>query len=552
MKEINMNEIKCPNCKQVITVNETFYSSILEQVRSHEFEKEIDNHAKLIEKEKMNELELLKANDEAKWQTLLSNSNQEIEQLKSKVSEAENLKLLAIKNKESESNELITRLQEELKNNEKNQKLDKEAALNLAKANAETQLQQSLSDSKQEIEKLKSQVSASENLKLLAIKDKESESKELITKLQEELKNNEKNQKLEKEAALNLAKANAETQLQQSLSDSKQEIEKLKSQVSAAENLKLLAIKNTESQNKDIIYQKEAVINNLQAEIENSITNKKLEINLIEDSYKTQLKVKDGEIDFYKDHKAKLSTKMIGESLESHCEYEFNRLRATGFQSAEFSKDNDSTSGSKGDYIFKDYTDNGTEFISIMFEMKNEMETTATKKKNEDFLKELDKDRNEKNCEYAILVSLLESDNELYNTGIVDVSHKYKKMYVIRPQFFIPIITLLRNGALNSVQFKEELALIKEQNIDITNFEDDIKEFQGKFSRNYDLASKKFSTAIKEIDKTIDSLIKTKESLLSSESHLRLANNKAQDLSIKKLTKKNETMSQKFKELENN
>ena len=450
-----MNEIKCPNCKEVITVNESFYSSIVEQVRSQEFTKEIDNRAKLIEKEK-------------------------------------------------------------------------EAALNVVKANAETKLQQSLSDSEQKIEKLKSQIIEIEKLKLITIKNKESE----------------------KEAALSLAKANAEAQLQQSLSDSKQEIEKLKSKVSEVENLKLLAIQNKESESKDIIYQKEAEINNLQAKIENSITNKKLEINLIEDNYKTQLKVKDGEIDFYKDHKAKLSTKMIGESLESHCEYQFNSLRATGFQSAEFSKDNDSSSGSKGDYIFKDYSENGTEFISIMFEMKNEMETTATKKKNEDFLKELDKDRNEKKCEYAILVSLLEIDNELYNTGIVDMSHKYEKMYVIRPQFFIQIITLLRNGALNSIKFKEELALIKGQNIDITNFEDDIKDFQGKFSRNYDLASKKFGVAIKEIDKTIDSLIKTKESLLSSESNLRLANNKAQDLSIKKLTKNNETMSQKFKELD--
>jgi hypothetical protein len=545
-----MNEIKCPNCKEVITVNESFYSSIVEQVRSQEFTKEIDNRAKLIEKEKEAALNVVKANAETKLQQSLSDSEQKIEKLKSQVIEAENLKLLAIKDKESESKELITKLQEQLKNSEKNAELEKGAALDLVKANAETKLQQSLSDSKQQIEKLKSEVSEAENVKLLAIKDKESESKELITKLQEELKNNEKNQKLEKEAALNLAKANAEAQLQQSLSDSKQEIEKLKSQVSAAENLKLLAIKDKESESKDIIYQKEAEINNLQATIENSNNNKKLEITLLEDSYKIELKNKDEQINFYKDHKAKLSTKMVGESLESHCEYEFNRLRPTGFQSAEFSKDNDSTSGSKGDYIFRDYSEKGTEFISIMFEMKNEMETTATKKKNEDFLKELDKDRNEKKCEYAILVSLLEIDNELYNTGIVDMSHKYEKMYVIRPQFFIQIITLLRNGALHSIKFKEELALIKGQNIDITNFEDDIKDFQGKFSRNYDLASKKFGVAIKEIDKTIDSLIKTKESLLSSESNLRLANNKAQDLSIKKLTKNNETMSQKFKELD--
>ena len=544
-----MNEIKCPNCQQVITVNETFYSSILEQVRSHEFEKDVENHTKLIEKEKINELELSKANAEAQLQQSLSESKQQIAKLESQVNEAENLKLLAIQNKEAESKELITKLQEEIKNNEKNQKLEKEGALNIAKANAEAQLQQSLSESKQQIAKLESQIKEAENLKLLAIQNKESESKELITKLQEQLKNNEKNQQLDKDAALNLAKANAETQLQQSLSESKWKIAKLESQVNEAENLRLLAIQNKEAESKDIIYQKESEINNLKAEIESSITNKKLEITLIEDGHKNELKMKEQQIDFYKDHKAKLSTKMMGETLELHCEYEFNRLRPTGFQSAKFFKDNDSKNGSKGDYIFKDYSDN-TEFISIMFEMKNEMETTATKKKNEDFLKELDKDRNEKNCEYAILVSLLESDNELYNTGIVDVSHIYKKMYVIRPQFFIPIITLLRNGALNSIKFKEELALIKEQNIDITNFEDDIKDFQGNFSRNYDLASRKFGDAIKEIDKTIVSLNKTKDALMSSENNLRLANNKAQDLSIKKLTKNNDTMSQKFKELE--
>ena len=240
---------------------------------------------------------------------------------------------------------------------------------------------------------------------------------------------------------------------------------------------------------------------------------------------------------------------MLGETLEQHCEIEFNKLRATGFQNAYFEKDNDAKTGSKGDYIFRESTSEGVEFISIMFEMKNEMDTTATKKKNEDFLKELDKDRNEKGCEYAILVSLLESDNELYNNGIVDMSYKYPKMYVIRPQFFIPIITLLRNAATNSIKYKEQLIEYKNQNIDISNFERDMMEFKDKFSYNYDLASRKFQTAISEIDKTIDHLIKTKEALLSSENNLRLANNKAQDLSIKKLVKNNPTMAQKFEEL---
>ena len=241
---------------------------------------------------------------------------------------------------------------------------------------------------------------------------------------------------------------------------------------------------------------------------------------------------------------------MVGESLEQHCEIEFNKLRATGFQNAYFEKDNDARTGSKGDYIYREADEDGTEFISIMFEMKNEMDATATKKKNEDFFKELDKDRREKNCEYAVLVSMLESESELYNTGIVDVSYRYPKMYVIRPQFFIPIITLLRNAAQNSLEYRKELSVIKTQNIDISNFENDLNEFKDKFSRNYRLASEKFKKAIEEIDKTIDHLQKTKEALMSSENNLRLANNKAEDLSIKRLTRNNPTMAAKFAELD--
>jgi len=249
--------------------------------------------------------------------------------------------------------------------------------------------------------------------------------------------------------------------------------------------------------------------------------------------------------------KARLSTKMVGETLEQHCETEFNRIRATAFPKAYFEKDNDARTGSKGDYIFRDSDESDTEIVSIMFEMKNENDETATKKKNEDFLKELDKDRNEKQCEYAVLVSLLEPDSELYNSGIVDVSHRYQKMYVIRPQFFIPIITLLRNAAQNSLKYKTELAIVKAQNVDITNFESELDEFRTGFARNYELASKKFKTAIQEIDKTIDHLQKTKDALLGSENNLRLANNKADDLTVKKLTKKNPTMAEKFAELKN-
>ena len=266
----------------------------------------------------------------------------------------------------------------------------------------------------------------------------------------------------------------------------------------------------------------------------------------IKEKYETEIRFKDDEISRLKDYKLKLSTKMVGESLEQHCETEFNRLRATGFQKAYFEKDNDAKSGSKGDFIYRDYDTNGGEFISIMFEMKNETDTTSSKKKNTDFLKELDKDRREKACEYAVLVSLLEPENELYNTGIVDMSHHFEKMYVVRPQFFIPIITLLRNAALNSLEYRNELAMIKAQNIDISNFEAEMNDFKDKFSKNFRLASEKFHKAIEEIDKTIDHLQKTKEALLSSENNLRLANNKAEDLSIKRLTKNNPTMQAKF------
>ena len=269
----------------------------------------------------------------------------------------------------------------------------------------------------------------------------------------------------------------------------------------------------------------------------------------LKDKYETQLKDRDEYIERLKDLKAKLSTKMVGETLEQHCDIEFNKIRATAFPNAYFEKDNDAKTGSKADFIFRDYDENGTEVVSIVFEMKNESDTTATKKKNEDFFKELDKDRGEKGCEYAILVSLLESESELYNSGIVDVSHRYSKMYVIRPQFFVPMITLLRNAALGSLEYKNELALVRSQNVDVTNFESDLEAFKSAFARNYDLASRKFQTAIDEIDKSIEHLQKTKDALLGTDRNLRLANNKAQDVTVKKLTKNNPTMSQKFKDL---
>lgn len=329
------------------------------------------------------------------------------------------------------------------------------------------------------------------------------------------------------------------------------ENERLKSQIQADEQNRQLAVGTALAAQKDELFEKDRQIMRLQSSLSEAQKDAALQMQAVKQNFAVQLKAKDETIEFYKDLKARMSTKMIGETLERHCETEFNRLRATAFQNAYFEKDNDAKSGSKGDYIFRESTPDGTEFISVMFEMKNEADATSTKHKNEDFFKELDKDRTEKNCEYAVLVSMLEADSELYNTGIVDVSHKYPKMYVIRPQFFIPIITLLRNAALNSVHYRRQVAELKNQNVDISNFEAEMNEFKDKFGRNYELASKKFQTAIDEIDKTIDHLQKTKEALLSSENNLRLANNKAQDLSVKRLTRGNPTMQKKFEDLKN-
>lgn len=317
------------------------------------------------------------------------------------------------------------------------------------------------------------------------------------------------------------------------------DIAKLQAKIESAETEKKLAV--NEALNK---VEKER--DELASEVKLKESEKKLLESSLKETYEEKLRSKDETIDYYKDLKTKLSTKMVGETLEQHCEIEFNKLRATAFQNAHFEKDNDASTGSKGDYIYRESDEHDNEIISIMFDMKNEGDETATKKKNDDFLKELDKDRDEKKCEYAVLVSLLECENELYNAGIVDVSHKYSKMYVVRPQFFIPIITLLRNAATKSLKYKSELALVRAQNIDVSNFEKNINDFKEGFARNYGLASQKFKTAIAEIDKTIDHLQKTKDALLSSENNLRIANNRAEDLTIKKLTRGNPTMAAKF------
>lgn len=365
-----------------------------------------------------------------------------------------------------------------------------------------------------------------------------------------ELQEREKQIIREKDGELSLLKIQAQMDKEKSARELMREIDRLKAQVQSSEQAQTIAVNNAVTAQKDKLVEKDKEILQLKNLLKDAEKDNRLQAQSLKENFQIQLRAKDTEIAFYKDLKTKMSTKMVGETLEQHCEVEFNKLRAGAFQNAYFEKDNDARTGSKGDYIFRESTSEGIEFISIMFEMKNEMDTTANKHKNEDFLKELDRDRNEKGCEYAVLVSLLEADNELYNTGIVDVSHKYPKMYVIRPQFFISMITLLRNAALNSVQYRRQLAEYKNQNIDISHFEEDINDFKEKFGRNYQLASDKFRKAIEEIDKTIDHLQKTKDALLSSENNLRLANNKAQDLTVKRLTRGNPTMAKKFAELE--
>ena len=438
-----MNEIKCPHCQTVFTIDENSYADIVSQVRNKEFAEDVHKQLEFAKKQFETEKALAKEQEKRLYDEERANFEQKILSLE-----------LALKNADVKEEKNV---QEALH--------QKEKEFNALQA---------------ELDQLKQQLQFKEV--------------ELSQKFQEDLHAKER-----------------------TILELKQEKE---------------------------LQQKEQ-------EVQQTALKEKYELELRskKDQFELELKAKDEAIAFYKDFKAKQSTKMVGESLEQHCEIEFNRLRMTAFPRAEFGKDNDAKTGSKGDYIYREYDENGIEILSIMFEMKNENDETATKKKNEHFFKELDKDRHEKQCEYAILVSLLEADNELYNTGIVDVSYHYPKMYVVRPQFFIPIITLLRNAALNSLQYKRELALMRDQHIDITHFEEDLETFKKGFARNYELASKKFQSAIDEIDKTIKSLEKTKAALLSSENNLRLANNKAEDLTVKKLVKNNPTMKQRFEEL---
>lgn len=414
---------------------------------------------------------------------------------------------------------------------------EKRDAVELARSQVAGELQQAAAAKDVEIRELKTRLEASEVERRLSV----TEALAKVEKDRDALANQLRQVQREQEAAAALARAQQEQALQQVAAAKDTEIQNLKAKLDAATVTQKLALT-------DAVRAVEQERDQLKSHLDQAALEKQLAEQSLKDKYETQIKDRDDMIERLKDLKARLSTKMVGETLEQHCETEFNRIRATAFPRAYFEKDNDARTGSKGDFIFRDANEAGTEIVSIMFEMKNENDATASKKKNEDFLKELDKDRTEKGCEYAVLVTLLEAESELYNTGIVDVSWRYPKMYVVRPQFFIPIITLLRNAALNALAYKTELALVKAQNVDITNFEDELEAFKTGFARNYELASSKFKTAIDEIDKTIAHLQKTKDALLGSENNLRLANNKAQDVTIKKLTRKNPTMAAKFAE----
>lgn len=415
---------------------------------------------------------------------------------------------------------------------------DKRNAVELAQAKAASELQTAAAAKDAEIQQLKASLEAGEVARKLAV----SEALGAVEKERDALANELEQARQDKRAAAELAQAKHASELERGAAAKDAEIQTLKAKLDAIEVAQRLAVSEAVSA---VEKERDEFKSGLgRAELEKQLAEKSLR-----DKYETQIKDRDDAIERLRDMKARLSTKMVGETLEQHCETEFNRIRAMAFPRAYFEKDNDARTGSKGDYVFRDADDAGTEIVSIMFEMKNESDRTATKNRNEDFLKELDKDRTEKGCEYAVLVSLLEPDSELYNTGIVDVFHRYPKMYVVRPQFFLPIITLLRNAAMNSLKYKSELALVKAQNIDVTKFESELETFKNAFARNFDLAHGHFQKAIAEIDKSIDHLQKTKEALLGTDRNLRLANDKAQDVTIKKLTRGNPTMAAKFTEL---
>lgn len=535
-----MNELKCPKCGTVFKIDENDYESILSQVRNDEFNKLVLEKERQYKNEKESELKIIKTELDREHFLEITQKDKEIEDLKNKlnvqheknISEIENVKIKTLASSKDEVNQLeleLANLRKELENNK-----DKYEAT-LSKINEQKNL---------EVENIKSATETRYNKEI-----KELELK--VSNLQHDLASNKSQYdseiskiKSEKELEVKNVKSDTENLYNEEINNLKLKISNLEGDIKLKDSLKQQEVEK-------INLEKEQEITSLKNKLEISKTEYELKEKTLKESYDSKLKSKDEMIDYYKDLKARQSTKIVGESLEQHCNYEFSRIRNIFGKNTYFEKDNDARTGSKGDFIFRDYDEEGNEIVSIMFEMKNESLETVNKHKNEDFFKELDKDRKEKKCEYAVLVSLLEIDNEIYNSGIVDVSYKYEKMYVIRPQFFVPIITMLRNASLKALDYKKQLVLIQNQSVDISNFEDNINKFKEGFARNYRLASEKFSKAIDEIDATITHLQKIKDSLLSSDRNLRIANDKADSLTIKKLINGNKTMTEMFEQLKN-
>ena len=527
-----MHEIICPHCDKAFKIDEAGYADILKQVHDTEFEQQLHERLELAEKEKNSAVELAKSKVGNEMQKAAAIKDSEIQELKAKLDAGGVAQKLAV----TEALTVVEKERDSLVNELERVKHESQSASKLSEAKLSKDVQETAATKDAEIQDLKAKLDAGDVAQKLAV----TEALSVVEKERDSLVNELERVKHESQLASKLSEAKLSKDVQETAATKDAEIQGLKAKLEANEVAQKLAV--TEA-----VSRVEQDRNDLKNELKNTELEKQLAEKLLKDKYETQIKDRDDAIERLRDMKARLSTKMVGETLEQHCETEFNRIRSTAFPRAYFEKDNDASTGSKGDYIFRDSDEAGTEIVSIMFEMKNESDATTSKKKNEDFLKELDKDRIEKGCEYAVLVSLLEPDSELYNTGIVDVFHRHPKMYVVRPQLFIPIITLLRNAATKSLEYKRELALVKAQSVDITNFESDLDKFKNAFARNYELASKKFITAIDEIDKSIDHLQKTKSALLGTERNLRIANDKSQNITIKKLTRSNPTMAAKLR-----
>ena len=547
-----MKEIRCPKCQSVFQVDEADYASIVSQVKNAEFNDELNRRLEEVRKQYAAELKADVMKSEQTFGQQLSakdleigEKNTEIERLKAQIDSMAQAKALELAEEMSKKDQEISELKAKIEStaqakalelagemNKKDQEISELKAKIESTAQAKAlELAGEMNKKDQEISELKAKIESTAQAKALELAGEMNKKNQEISELKAKIES--------------MVQTNA-LELASELAKKDKEISELKSTISQSKDACHIAVLEEQQKAQDALKEKDNKIVELTGMVNQQKNEAALRENNIKETYEIQLKKKQEEVDYYKDLKTRMSTKMVGETLEIHCSTEFNRMRPL-FPNAYFEKDNDASGGSKGDFIFRDYED-GFEYISIMFEMKNEMDQTATKHKNEDFLKKLDDDRKAKKCEFAVLVSLLEPESELYNTGIVDMSHRYPKMYVIRPQFFLPLITLLVQTSKKSIEYQRQLAIARSQSVDVTNFESRLNDFKEKFANNYRLASEKFKTAIDEIDKSITHLQKIKEALVGSERNLRLANDKADSLTIKKLTYNNPTMKEKFKE----